>query len=96
MSETPPYTGPVEALSLEQVCARLSCSSDYFKSQYSGPVVYLGAGRSMLRYPAYGVHEWLAQRATAAKVGKTKPAKSWEGFGDGKDKIQKRSIGAGS
>jgi hypothetical protein len=50
----------------------------------------------MLRYPAYGVHEWLAQRATAAKVGKTKPAKSWEGFGDGKDKVQKRSIGAGS
>lgn len=88
MTDTPPYTGPVEALSLEAAAARFGVSGDFIKADYPGPFVYLGEGKSLLRYPAYGLHDWLASKAQY-KADAAGGAGDWGDVGHVKE-VQKR------
>lgn len=93
---TPPaYTGPVEALTIEEVCARLRISAEHFLTVYDGPRVYLGREASLLRFPAYALHEWLAGRAFVP--GGAAGGSAWDKIGNdtqGKGKgVSKREPG---
>lgn len=94
----PPYAGPVEALSVEAAASRFGVSAEHFLTVYDGPRVYLGRDSSLLRIPAYALHEWLAGRAFVP--GDAGGGSAWDRFGDGKktgrEGVSKRSKGAAS
>ena len=94
---TPPvYTGPVEAFSVEQAAARLGISAEHFLTIYDGPRVYLGRDASLLRFPAYALHEWLAGRSFVP--GGAAGGSAWDRIGDGTEtgrkSVSKRKQGA--
>ena len=89
MSEAPPYSGPVEALTVEAAAARCYCSGPHLLSVYDGPRLYMGEGdASMLRIPAWALHEWLAKRAFTP--GAVSGGSAWDRVADDKETPKER------
>ena len=82
-----PYTGPFELLTLEQAAGRCGCSADHFLSVYDGHRLYLGEGKSLLRFPAWALHEWSC-RQVASGI-QAQGGTVWDQVGDG-PKAEKR------
>ena len=93
-----PYAGPFEMLTLEQAAARFNCSAEHFASIYDGPRHYLGEGASVLRFPAWALHEWSV--AHAYRPGAKAAGSAWDTIGNGetaakdKKRLSKREGGA--
>ncbi len=70
----PPYYGPVEALSMEEVAVRLRVSVDFLEKHYDGPIVKFGR---LTRISAIDLHEWIYRQRT--DIVDSDP---WDGVGD--------------
>lgn len=82
MANGPPYCGPFEDLTVEECAARNRCSAEHFMSIYDGPRLYLGENKaSMLRIPAWALHDWSVARAFTP--GAVSGATAWDKVGDG-------------
>ena len=79
---TPAYAGPFELLSAEAAAVRCGCSLEHFESVYDGPRCYVGEGQSLLRFPAWALHEWINARCFVP--GDKGGATAWDTLGDGK------------
>lgn len=91
---TPAYSGPFELLTVEQAAGRFGCSAEHFLAVYDGFRTYLGEGASLLRFPAWALHEWSAARAFVP-AGKA-AGSAWDSVGDGeknKRGVSKRQQG---
>lgn len=91
---TPSYSGPFELLTVEQAAARCYCSAEHFLAVYDGFRTYLGEGASLLRFPAWALHEWSAARAFTPAV--KSAGSAWDSVGDGekgKKGVRKRQQG---
>lgn len=69
-----PYSGPIEALTIDEWAVRLRVSPEHLRKIYTGKVVHLG---SLPRIYAAHLHDWL-DAADAAEV----LSDPWAGVGD--------------
>lgn len=91
MSDQFPYLGPVEALTIELAASRCHMSADAFREHYDGPVAYLGNNRSLPRYPAYAVHDWLVRQSQAMRPQAV--GSKWDRFGSDEEGNSQRPKG---
>lgn len=77
----PAYTGPFEVLSSEEAALRCRCSLAHFEAVYDGPRCYVGEGQSLLRFPAWALHEWINARCFVP--GEKGGATAWDTVGNG-------------
>ena len=91
MNQTATIPCQVEALTFEQVCARLSCGMDFLKANYDGPVSYLGKNNTMPRISSHDLRAWLDTRTGSATVA---PVNPWDALTNAKSaSLQERKKG---
>ncbi len=69
-----PYSGPIEALTIDEWAVRLRVSPEHLRKIYTGKVVHLG---SLPRIYAAHLHDWLDAPATAEVL-----SDGWAGVGE--------------